>query len=145
MNEQAALREAAVRLLARREHARRELADKLTRRGWPRDRVETVLDQLSAEGLQSDARFAESFTRQRAGRCYGPLRIRSELENRGIDRQLIARTLGDIDADWPAIAHQWYRKHYRGRAPDSFAEKARRMQTLARRGFASEHFRDLFE
>ncbi|MDX1626605.1 MAG: RecX family transcriptional regulator, partial [Wenzhouxiangellaceae bacterium] len=50
------IRESAIRLLARREHSRRELDRKLRQRGWDGEDVEIVLDELDEAGLQSDRR-----------------------------------------------------------------------------------------
>ncbi|MDZ7736527.1 MAG: regulatory protein RecX [Gammaproteobacteria bacterium] len=44
-------------LLARREHSRDELAQKLAARGFGVDLVEAVIDELAAENLQSDDRY----------------------------------------------------------------------------------------
>ena len=79
----------AVRLLAGREHARGELITKLGQRGWTPSQCEQIIEELVADGLQSDERFAESFVRARTQKAYGPVRIRAELQQRGIDRGLI--------------------------------------------------------
>ena len=139
----AELREAAVRLLARREHSRRELAAKLARRRWPAGSVTEVLDELAAEGLQSDLRFAESYARQRAEKNYGPVHIRAELSERGIDWELIAGVMDALEVDWSGSAAAWYERRYGTRPPSDIGEKARRVQALSRRGFAHEHIRGL--
>ena len=74
-----AVRRAAMDLLARREHGRVELTRKLRKRGAPEDMIDTALQQLSEEGLLSEARYLESFVAYRARAGYGPLRIREEL------------------------------------------------------------------
>jgi regulatory protein len=138
------VRDAAVRLLARREHSARELTRKLCDRGWPEDRVEAALAALAAEGLQSDARFAESFARQRAERGYGPRKIDAELRQRGVERDLIAVALEQVDVDFFESAADFYRRRYG--EPDatlSYRERARRAQALTRRGFEPEHVRAL--
>ncbi len=139
----AEVREAALRLLARREHSRRELASKLTRRGWPVELVTDVTDALASENLQSDQRYAESYARSRVLRCYGPLRIRAELSERGISRTLTERALEEIDADWFALAADWYQRRYGKEPAGDMKEKARRHQALTRRGFSGEHIREL--
>jgi len=140
----AAIREVALRLLARREHSRQELLRKLHQRGFAALATEPVVDELAGQDLQSDQRFAESYVRQRAARAYGPVRIRAELGERGINRALIARALEAKAPDWFAIAATWYERRYGSEPPADLKEKSRRQQALARRGFASEHFRDLF-
>lgn len=141
--DEAELREAALRLLARREHSRVELAHKLIRRGWPESGVSAMVEKLAGEGLQSDERYAESYARQRAEKYYGPVRIRAELAERGVDGALIDRVVRAVEVDWFEQAAAWYERRYGGRPCDDLGEKSRRQQALARRGFAHEHIREL--
>ncbi len=142
----AELREAALRLLARREHSYLELVHKLTRRGWPEAEVEALVDELAGENLQSDERFAESYVRSRVARHYGPIRIRAELGERGIDRVLAERILREQEVDWFGLAADWYQRRYGTQpAAEDLRERSRRQQALARRGFAHEHVRELFD
>ncbi|MCA1777985.1 MAG: recombination regulator RecX [Xanthomonadaceae bacterium] len=139
------LRDGALRLLARREHSCLELSRKLLAKGWPQSRVDEVLDELAAAGLQSDQRFAESFVRQRAGRYYGPRRIRAELEQRGVDSWQAVAAIENPEIDFFEIAAKYYQRKYRNAdSALSYAERARRSQALYRRGFESDHLRDLF-
>jgi regulatory protein len=142
---QAELREAALRLLARREHSRVELSAKLARRGWSEGEIEPVVDELAAEGLQSDERYAESYARSRAARHYGPVRIRAELGERGIDRPLAERAIRALELDWFVVAAEWYERRYGTASPDDLKEKSRRQQALARRGFVHDHIRELLD
>ncbi len=137
------LREAALRLLARREHSYRELTHKLARRGWPDEDIETTLSELVELDLLSDQRYAESFARSRAGKHYGPVRIRAELGERGIDRALIDQTLKNMDIDWLDCAATWYQRRHGDQPPADQKEKSRRQQALARRGFDHSIIREL--
>ena len=137
------LKDAALRLLARREHSYRELARKLTQRGWPAEMTDTVLAELAEAGLQSDSRYAESFARSRAQKVYGPMRIRAEMGQRGIDRALIDQALRELDVDWFTLAANWYERRYGTEPPADIKEKSRRQQALARRGFSHEIIREL--
>lgn len=139
----AELREAALRLLARREHSHFELSRKLCQRGWPEPELEQVLGELADQGLLSDERFAESFVRMRSDKAYGPIRIRAELGERGIDRGLVDRALREAEVNWLALASGWYERRYRGQPAEDFKEKSRRQQALARRGFPHELIREL--
>ncbi len=140
-----AAREAALRLLARREHSVVELAAKLAQRGWDAGTVDPVLTELAEAGLQSDRRFAEAFARQRAGRSYGPRRIRAELKARGIDTGLTEQAMESLEIDFREQARQFYRHKYGEGAPEEFRERVRRSQALYRRGFEPEHFRALLD
>lgn len=127
----------AVSLLARREHSRRELARKLTERGFVVDEVEPVLDRLAAEGWQSDRRFAESLIRDRVRRRYGPDRIVAELARQRVDEETVAAAFAAEPQDWAALARQQLVTRYR-QAPEDFSERARRHRHLVRRGFPPE-------
>jgi regulatory protein len=70
--------------LARREHSQEELRLKLSQRGFSERLINEVIGELRDENLQSDARFAEVFTRSRVAKGYGVYRIRQELRQRGI-------------------------------------------------------------
>ncbi len=130
----AAVRRAAMDLLARREHGRVELARKLRLRGAPAELIDPALDRLADEGLLSEARYLESFVRMRANAGYGPLRIREELVQRGLERQAIEQALGDSGFDWRLQLHDvWSRKF--GELPRDPRERARQGRFLSYRGY----------
>jgi len=102
--------EQAVRLLARREHSRRELARKLAERDFPEAEREAALDRLEREGLQSDERFAEERERAAAAlhKRFGESPPASKkdwarrmrfLEGRGFSPELCRPLVGGVDAD----------------------------------------------
>jgi regulatory protein len=137
--EAADVRRAAMNLLARREYARRELGRRLTGKGMPSELVDQVLDDLAAENLQSDARFAESFVSARSGRGQGPVRIRMELEQRGVESGLIENALDDAGVDWGELATEVRRKRFGPKLPGDFRERARQSRFLQYRGFEAGH------
>ncbi|MEQ8289012.1 MAG: regulatory protein RecX [Gammaproteobacteria bacterium] len=124
--------------LARREHSRRELRQKLSRNCKDDELIEELLDKLSAEGLQSDARFAESFVQQRYNKGQGPLKIKQELNQRGIDTGLIADCLNADQLDWLALAEQTRVKKFGSDVPRDYQNKAKQSRFLYSRGFTSE-------
>jgi regulatory protein len=130
----AAVRRAAMDLLARREHGRIELSRKLRLRGAPAELIEPALERLADEGLLSEARYLESFVRMRANAGYGPLRIREELTQRGLAREDIEQALRDSGFDWNAQLHEvWLRKF--GDLPGDQRERARQGRFLSYRGY----------
>lgn len=133
----AAIRRAAMDLLARREHGRVELSRKLRLRGAPAELIDPALDRLAEEGLLSEARYLESFVRMRANAGYGPLRIREELAQRGLSRDVIEQALASSGFDWGAQLHEvWLRKF--GELPVDQREKARQGRFLSYRGYSLE-------
>ena len=135
----------AVRLLARREHAEAELRQKLAQREFGSEEIEQALDELKQGGWLSDARLCEAYVRMRAQRGYGPLRIRMELQQRGVDEALIEAALADPAHDWRQLLQAQYAKKYRGKPCANYNDKARRMRFLQYRGFSLEWIRDLLE
>lgn len=106
-----AVRRTAMDLLARREHGRVELTRKLRQRGALPEMIETALDRLTEEGLLSETRYLESFVSYRARSGYGPLRIREELSQRGLQRTDIELALRESGIDWQEqLADTWRRK-----------------------------------
>ena len=135
------VRRAAMNLLARREYGRRELAGRLAAREYPAGLIDQVLDDLVGEKLLSDERFADAFVTARVSRGQGPVRIRIELEQKGISGETIERALADADIDWNALAEEVRRKRFGRAAPANFKERARQARFLQYRGFAAEHIR----
>ncbi len=132
---------AAVRLLAAREHSRAELGRKLGR-GFSGEVVEAVLDELAAEGLQSDDRFVESYLHARMEKGFGPLRIRAELKERGIDEARIRLALEGVEAQWREQLLRVARRRFGDAPPADRREMGRRARFLAGRGFPEHLVRD---
>jgi regulatory protein len=89
-----------LRLLTARARTRAELAAQLTKRDYPDDVSARVLDRLTDVGLVDDEDFAEQWVRSRrvnAGK--GRRALASELRTKGIDDEVIAAALEDIDSD----------------------------------------------
>ncbi|WP_242521654.1 regulatory protein RecX [Motiliproteus sp. SC1-56] len=132
------LYEVAIGLLARREHSRRELSDKLRGRAGDGGALDRVLDRLAEEGLQSDVRFAASFVRARVERGQGSLRIRQELGQKGVDSETQALALEDCEVDWFERALAVKVKRFGGAPPEDRREYARQARFLSYRGFTGE-------
>lgn len=138
-----ALRRRALDLLARREYSRAELACKLARQGAAPAQVAAVLDECAAQGLQSDARFAEALVASRVRRGQGALRIRRELAERGVAEALIEAALAGAGADWCALAREVYRRKYGAEPAADWPERARRARFLGYRGFDADVIREV--
>ncbi|MGZ5050837.1 MAG: regulatory protein RecX [Methylobacter sp.] len=139
------IKDVCLRLLARREHSRKELLDKLALRGFDRDEAVLVIDELAQQGWQDDARYAENYARFRIHKGYGPIRIGYELRQNGI-------AVFDLDAivqqeagGWMALLEQVYRKKYSGGAELTRSEWAKRSRFLLHRGFSGAMISTLFD
>jgi len=137
-------RRAAMDLLARREHSMLELRRKLDSRGMPAELVQDALAQLAEEGLISEQRFAESFVSARVRRGQGPVRIRGDLLQRGVEEALAEQALEAADCDWLELAREVRRKRFGRAQPESYPERARQSRFLQYRGFTGEQIRAAF-
>ena len=127
------LRARALRLLARREQSRAELARKLAAHAEHREALEQLLDTLAAKKQLSDERYAEERTRQLA-RKYGAARIRFDLISKGVAAETAARlSSASGDADFERARAILARKYRR--PATTAAERARRIRFLQGRGF----------
>ncbi len=130
--------------LGRREHSRKELQHKLARRCEDEALIEELLDKLADEGLQSDERFTESFVHHRVNNGKGPLKIKQELNQRGVDQNLISIYLDSAEFDWLTLAKEVRAKKYGIEAPADYQKQALQSRFLYSRGFSSEHISRLF-
>jgi regulatory protein len=127
-----------VRLLAAREHSRGELRRKLLARGFHRDDVERLLSDLVGRGLLSDARFVEAYVAERVRRGYGPLRVRAELRERGVEEILIDQGLEPFRDAWTDALSRAHDKKFGPLPPTDRMEFGRRARFLQYRGFTAE-------
>lgn len=133
---QPTLKGRALRLLSQREHSRRELERKLQPHEEEPGALAQALDELQARGFISEERAAESVLNRRASRL-GSTRIRQELQDKGLDGELIARTLAGLkDSELARAREVWQRKFEV--APQTAQERARQTRFLLARGFAGE-------
>jgi regulatory protein len=129
------IRKTAMDFLARREHSRYELFSKLDMRGFDESEINSVIDQLQKENLQSDERFAEAYLKSKTNRGYGPVRVRQELHDRGITDEMIALVLAENEQGWLDVAKHERIKKFGADRPNNYEEKAKQMRFLQYRGF----------
>ncbi|MGD9153522.1 MAG: regulatory protein RecX [Gammaproteobacteria bacterium] len=135
------VRNVAIKLLAQREHSRYELQSKLLIRKYDREAIEKVLDELSQDNLQSDVRFTQSYTRMKMQRGFGPIRIRQELHDRGIDDGLIEECLSISLDEWIQEIIKVRNKKFGFDAPHDYDERTKQMRFLQYRGFTTEQIK----
>ena len=138
--DRAALRSAAIALLARRDFASGELCERLTRQGFDAGAVQAVVSELARQGILNDERYAHNYVAYHAGRGQGPVRIAAELRRHGLPAALIEAALA-AGPDWRALAGRVRRARFGPQLPSSWAQKARQARFLQYRGFSSDHIR----
>ena len=134
------LRERALRLLARREHARAELAKKLAPHAESAAELDALLDDLAARRLLSDARYVEMRVAARRAR-YGNARLAQELRAAGVAGELVESGLAAAEDELARARKMWQRKYGNVGLPADAAGRARQTNFLMRRGFSGETIR----
>ncbi len=124
----------ALRYLSQREHSRSELERKLARFEEEAGSIARALDELEAKGFISEARVVESVIHQRAARM-GALRLRQELQHKGVAPEAIAQALAGLhDTELQRARAVWQRRF--DTPPADAKERARHVRFLLARGFS---------
>lgn len=130
-----------LRLLTVRARTRAELVGQLSKRGYPADVAATVLCRLEAVGLIDDEDFAGQWVRSRqvhAGKSKRALA--AELRTKGVDDEVIAAALADIDAGTERVrAEELVERRLRRESlgdGDDVKVTRRLVGMLARRGYS---------
>ncbi|MDH3608434.1 MAG: recombination regulator RecX [Gammaproteobacteria bacterium] len=131
-------------MLARREHTRLELTRKLKAKDFTDSEIEEQIEVLIQDGLQSDERYAENYVHMRRKRGYGPLKIKQELQQRGVSSDLVDAFVEINDKIWLKTACQAYEKKFGANTSDSANERAKRMRFLQSRGFTGDIIQKTF-
>ena len=137
-------RKKAMDFLARREYGQTELIKKLAGKGYDRSVAEQAVRELTEDGLQSDHRFAENFVQSRVNQGKGPVRIRLDLGQRGVDDAVIELAIEDSSANWFALARDVRLRKFGAGNPPDFNAKAKQMRFLQYRGFEQDHVQAAF-
>ncbi len=129
------IRERALGFLSRREYSRLELKRKLSPHAEEEHVVETLLDEFSARGWLSEARFAEQVVHARRSK-YGAQRIVHELKGKGVSADALAEILPGLQESELETARAVWMKKF-GAMPQDAGERAKQMRFMMSRGFSS--------
>ena len=133
------LKSRALRLLSTREHSRAELERKLQSHEVEPGSLAQALDALQARGFISDQRVIESVVHRRAN-SLGAMRVRQELQAKGLDREAVTQAVASLQATELERARGVWQKKFGQVAPDP-STRARQMRFLAARGFGADVIR----
>jgi regulatory protein len=132
-------------MLARREHSRFELTNKLERIGGDLDELPGLLDEFEAKNWLSDRRFAQSYVADHRAR-EGAIKLAHALRQRGVAESLIDEALESLnergDGELKRAREVWRKKY--DVEPGTAQERARQMRFLLGRGFSMETIRHVF-
>lgn len=139
------IKEICLRLLARREHSQKELLNKLLIKGFGKDEISAVIEELALQGWQSDSRYAESYARHRIQKGYGPVSVIYELRQNGVDVVNLEDIVQKTSGSWMELLEQVYTKKYGHATLMDHNEWAKRNRFLLHRGFPGVMVNALFK
>ncbi len=135
-----AARRVALDFLARRDRPSGHLHRKLVDKGYDPATAGAVVERLCAEKLVDDRRYAENFVSFHAARGQGPIRVRAELRQLGLDGQIVDAALNAYP-DWLAQLRAVQQKKFGTRLPSLYADRQRQARFLGYRGFTGAQIR----
>ena len=98
--------------LSRREHSEKEIYLKFVNLVNSKDTLLEEISKLKEEGLISNQRYAEAYIRSRFHSGFGPIRIKYELEKKGVIESIIKTAFQETDLDWDDKLKSEFKKKY---------------------------------
>lgn len=128
----------ALRIINTRPMSRREMYDRLIRKGETPDNAELCADWLCDMGLINDRSYASSVVRHYAAKGYGASRIKQELKRHGLSRELWDEALEELPEQDDYII-----RFLRSRLndPEDRAQVKKVSDALFRRGYSWEQIK----
>jgi regulatory protein len=133
--------DAALNLLARRDHSSAELSRKLVARGFAVEEIEAAISRLHALAYLDDRRYAEQWAARavREGKAVGA-RLRLELRRRGIPPEIVeaAMAAAGEELDERQAIGELLNRRFAGFDPRAATQKEKRrlVSWFQRRGFS---------
>ncbi|MGL4486667.1 MAG: regulatory protein RecX [Yersinia sp. (in: enterobacteria)] len=149
----------AMRLLSQRDHSEFELRRKLVaqpfsaRGNWQKrtsienrdpHAIEQVIAYCYQHGWLDDSRFATSYINSSGRKGYGAQRIRSELMQKGIDKERIQTAFEISKINWFLLAREVAQGKFGETLPVEWKEKAKVQRYLLCRGFFQEEIQAIY-
>ena len=132
-------RQQAAEMAGRRMLSRKELSDRLVKKGTDPQVAEDTAQWLEELGAVDESAYAAAIARHYAAMGYGPGRVRQELQHRGVPRELWDDALARMPDPEEAI-DRFLTAKLRGKTPDR-ATLQRLSAALQRRGFSWQDIR----
>ncbi|WP_431223654.1 recombination regulator RecX [Serratia sp. L9] len=153
----------AMRLLSQRDHSETELRRKLAAQpfvanakcaGSPSSEpleepvdpaiIEQVVAYCYQHNWLDDRRFANSFIASRSRKGYGAQRIRSELMQKGVEKEIVQAALAECEIDWCEQAREIALRKFGDPLPVEWKEKTKVLRYLLYRGFYQEEIQSIY-
>jgi len=151
------LKNKGVSLLARREHSRYELREKLLKSlpnndcGQSEHLIDEALEWVVDMGYLDEQRYADMVLRSRVAKGYGAQRVRQELSQKRVAPEIVQASFESCDVDWYELAKSVFERRFVSvgeSAGESIGEnvssleraklKAKQQRFLYGRGFSSD-------
>jgi regulatory protein len=140
----------AMRLLSSRGHSRKELYDKLLKRGFSKKIIMQTISECERLNFINDFEFAENYLRELQAKGYGIYRIKNAMFKKGVHSEIVKELLENSqendDAEKKRAMEALKRKMKmlsRESDPRKLKEKACRF--LASRGFSMDVIYSVFD
>ncbi len=132
--------------LAMREHSRLELLNKLKSKPFSEGvNLNELLNELEEKDYLNEERFVESYIRSRSRKGYGPVKIKSELTQKGLIESVIKSSLEKSKINWYELAYLQREKKFSSELPTDYKDKVKQMRYLFNRGFNTEQINSSFD
>lgn len=136
----------ALMLLSYRERSLREIRMRMRQKGYEEKLIEKVMKYLKDRNLINDKRFTRLWAESRIKKGYGSWRIQSELEQKGVNREMADEILKDLYSgiDEVQVALDLVKKkRWLLKEPQRLTEHVSNL--LRRRGFSFEVISNVVE
>ena len=124
----------------KRPHSEKELRTKLTQKGASEADIEAVVALCLDYGFVNDEEYAGMIARHYAAMGYGPGRVRTELQRRGVPKELWDDALSELPEDTDAI-DRLLAARLRGKDASDRKERDKAAAALFRKGYSWEDIR----
>lgn len=138
----------AMRLLSQRDYSEQEMRRKLTMHSpfhrskekisIPQETVDKIIEYCYQHNWLNDFQFTQRFIIIRSRKGYGPQRIQSELQQKGIKLEDICRALSECDVDWFKMAKNLSTRRFGSSLFTDWKEKSKVHRYLSYRGFRQD-------
>lgn len=108
------------------------------------EQVEEVIAYCYQHNWLDDARFAERYITGRSNRGLGAQRIRSELMQKGVDKETIGEALENCEVDWCNKAYDLATQKFGQPLPTQWKDKSKVLRYLLYRGFFQEEIQSIY-
>ena len=128
-------------LLKFRQRSEKELEQRLKRKKFSEEIIRKTVEFLREKEFLNDNLFAKSWIESRIKRPFGLRRIKEELKDKGLDKQIIEEKISEVKESYSeeAVVEQLARMRLgKLKGIEAFAARRRVYAYLIRRGFSPE-------